>query len=217
MSEQFQYSDDTSDFVLIKDIIPDVILDIRYYSENNFMGEQIDGYEEPTALLTKEAAEALKTAADEFRKNGLLIKVFDGYRPQKAVSHFMRWAADPDDIRNKAGYYPDLDKHVLIPQGFIAEQSGHTRGSTIDMTLCDAETGTELDMGGQFDFFGELSHPDYKGITEQQYANRQYLRKVMTRHGFRPLNEEWWHFTLADEPYPDTYFTFPVSTKSLRS
>ena len=217
MSEQFRYSDDTSDFVLIKDIIPDVILDIRYFSENNFIGRRIDGYEEPAALLTREAAEALKQAADEFRKNGLLIKVFDGYRPQKAVSHFMRWAADPDDVRNQADYYPDLDKRVLIPQGFIAEHSGHTRGSTIDMTLCHAETGAELDMGGPFDFFGELSHPDYKGITEQQYANRQYLREVMMRHGFRPLEEEWWHFTLAEEPFPDTYFTFPVSTALFQS
>jgi D-alanyl-D-alanine dipeptidase len=216
MAEQLRYSDDASGFVRVKDIIPDVILDIRYDTDNNFMGRRIDGYEEPEALLTREAAEALKQAADEFRNDGLLIRVYDAYRPQKAVSHFMRWAADPDDACNKADYYPDLDKQVLIPLGFIAEHSGHTRGSTIDMTLCDAETGIELDMGGPFDFFGELSHPDYKGVAEQQYQNGQYLRNVMMRHGFLPLAEEWWHFSLKDEPYPDTYFTFPVSTRSLQ-
>ena len=208
-------SEDSSDFVSLGDVIPDVVLDIRYHGTYNFVGARIDGYEEPLALLTKEAASALKDASEELSEKGYRLKIFDAYRPQMAVDHFMRWAKDADDVKMKKYFYPDLDKAVLIPQGYIAEHSGHSRGSTVDLTLVDRRTGEDLDMGGAFDYFGELSHSDYRGITGRQYSNRMLLRDAMTRHGFKPLAEEWWHFTLKNEPYPDTYFTFPVSGEAL--
>ena len=209
-------SDDASDFVLVTDVVPDVILEIRYYSTYNFVGDRIDGYEEPLAFLTKEAAAALKEVSDELVAKGYRLKIYDAYRPQKAVTHFMNWALDPDDARMKEYFYPELEKDVLFPQGYIAEHSGHSRGSTVDLTLFDMATEKEADMGGTFDYFGRLSHPDYKDITDEQYANRMILREAMMAHGFKPLVEEWWHFTLKDEPYPDTYFEFPVSAEYLR-
>ncbi len=211
MTEQkIRFSDDASDFVLISAYIPDVLLDIRYYSSFNFIGERIDGYEAPVAVLRKEAAVRLKEVSGEMKEKGYRLKIFDAYRPQKAVDHFMRWAADPSDIRMKEYFYPEIDKKDIIPMGYVAEHSGHSRGSTVDLTLFDMRTQQDLDMGGTFDYFGELSHPDYKGVTEEQYENRMLLKDVMLRHGFRGLDEEWWHFTLKDEPCPDTYFTFPV-------
>lgn len=209
-------SDDASDFVLLSDAVPDAILEIRYYSTYNFVGARIDGYEEPVALLTKEAAAALKEVSDDVIAQGYRLKIYDAYRPQKAVDHFVRWAEDTADVKMKEYFYPDLEKDVLFPLGYIAEHSGHSRGSTVDLTLFDMTTEKEADMGGTFDFFGELSHPDYKDITEEQYANRMILREAMLRHGFKPLDEEWWHFTLENEPYPDTYFTFPVCRASVQ-
>lgn len=205
-----RFSDDASGFVSIAEAVPDVLLDIRYYSTFNFIGERIDGYEEPVALITREAAEALKAAAAECLGKGYRLKIFDAYRPQKAVDHFMRWAADPGDVRMKKYFYPGLDKKVLIPRGYIAEHSGHSRGSTVDLTLFDMMSQQDADMGGTFDFFGEESHPDYAGVSDAQYANRVLLRQAMVKHGFKTITTEWWHFTLEDEPWPDTYFTFPV-------
>ena len=198
------------DFVSLAEAVPDVIQEIRYYSTYNFVGDRIDGYERPQALITRKAAQALKAASEECVRRGYRLKIYDAYRPQRAVSHFMRWAKDRNDTRMKAPFYPNLDKSVLFAQGYIAEKSGHSRGSTVDLTLFDVKTGKELDMGGTFDWFGEESHPDYKGVTKEQFANRMLLREIMLAHGFRPIAEEWWHFTLADEPYPDTYFDFPV-------
>ena len=163
--DDVRLSDDASDFVVLTDVVPDAILEIRYFSTYNFVGDRIDGYHQPTALLTKEAALALKAVSDDVIKKGYRLKIFDAYRPQMAVSHFVRWAKD---------------------------------------------------MGGTFDYFGQLSHPDYKKITKKQYKNRMILREAMLAHGFKPLVEEWWHFTLKDEPYPDTYFTFPVSEASVK-
>ena len=207
---------DSSDFVLLSEAVPDAILEIRYYSTYNFVGDRIDGYEEPTALLTKEAATALKEVSDDLVAKGYRLKIFDAYRPQKAVTNFMNWAKDIDDTRMKEYFYPELDKSVLFDQGYIAEKSGHSRGSTVDLTLFDMKTEKEVDMGGTFDYFGELSHPDYTNITEEQYKNRMILREAMLAHGFKPLDEEWWHFTLKDEPFPDTYFTFPVNSDSVK-
>lgn len=204
------FSDNSEGFVSIGEVIPDVILEIRYYSTFNFIGDRIEGYEQPAALLTREAAARLKEVSDEMAGKGFRLRVFDAYRPQKAVDHFMRWAGDLSDIRMKPFFYPDIDKKDIIPGCYVAEHSGHTRGSTVDLTLFDMHTQKDLDMGGPFDFFGELSHPDYTGITQQQYANRMLLRGAMLRHGFQPLATEWWHFTLENEPYADTYFTFPV-------
>ncbi|HAS20880.1 MAG TPA: peptidase M15 [Lachnospiraceae bacterium] len=208
-------SDDASDFVLLSEAVPDAILEIRYYSTYNFVGDRIDGYEEPVAILTEEAATALKEVSDDLVSQGYRLKIYDAYRPQMAVDNFMEWALDEEDVRMKQYFYPELDKDVLFPQGYIAEHSGHSRGSTVDLTLFDMETEKEVDMGGTFDYFGELSHPDYTDITEEQYENRMILREAMMRHGFKPLEEEWWHFTLAEEPYPDTYFTFPVNSTSI--
>ena len=208
-------SGDASDFVLLSEAVPDAILEIRYYSTYNFIGDRIDGYEEPLAILTKEAAAALKEVSDELVSMGYRLKIFDAYRPQRAVTNFMNWALDLDDARMKEYFYPELEKDVLFPQGYIAEHSGHSRGSTLDLTLFDMKTEREVDMGGTFDYFGELSHPDYTDITEEQYAMRMLLREVMVKHGFKPLAEEWWHFTLENEPFPDTYFTFPINSDSV--
>ncbi len=208
------FSDDPRGFVSVGQAVPDVMLEIRYYSTYNFIGDRIDGYEQPVALLTREAAARLKEASEEMAARGYRLKVYDAYRPQKAVDHFMRWAEDFQDIRMKPYFYPNLEKSDLIPGGYIARHSGHSRGSTVDLTLFDTRTGAEADMGGPFDWFGELSHPDYRGITEEQYANRMFLRGAMLKHGFRPIESEWWHFTLENEPYPDTYFTFPVSERN---
>ena len=206
---------DASGFVSVTDVIPDAILDIRYYSEYNFIGDRVRGYEEPVALLSKEAAAALREASDILRKKGYRIKIFDAYRPQTAVDHFVEWAEDIGDTRMKKDFYPDLDKSVLFDYGYIARYSGHSRGCTVDMTLFDMNTGKDADMGGPFDYFGELSHPDYTGVTEQQYNNRMILRDTMQSCGFSPCGTEWWDFRLIDEPYPDTYFSFPVSIASL--
>lgn len=203
---------DPTGFVVLGEFIPDIIQEIRYYSTYNFVGDRIDGYEQPCALMTLEAAQALKAVSDDVMKMGYRLKVYDAYRPQMAVDHFVRWAKDLDDKRMKKYFYPKVDKTRLFADGYIAAKSGHTRGSTIDLTLFDMKTGKEVDMGGTFDHFGIESHPDYKGnLTKAQLKNRKILRDAMLRHGFKPLDTEWWHFTLKDEPYPDTYFTFPVT------
>ena len=220
---------DSSQFVNITDVVPDAILEIRYYGTYNFVGTRIDGYQQPTALLTKQAAEALKAVSDDVKAQGYRLKIYDAYRPQMGVDHFVRWAADIPDTLMKPYFYPDLDKSVLFDQEYIMEKSGHTRGSTVDLTLFDMATEKEVDMGGTFDWFGLESHPDFCGnpdtgeytgdysasptgrsITAEQFANRMILRQAMLRHGFKALDSEWWHFTLRDEPYPETYFTFPV-------
>ena len=201
---------DRSDFVEVTEVIPDAILEIRYYSTYNFVGARIDGYERPIALLTKPAADSLKRAADELKAAGYRIKIWDTYRPQRAVNHFIRWAEDLSDTTMKAVFYPMVDKSLLFEQQYILARSGHSRGSTVDLTLLNTMTGKELDMGSPFDWFGDESHPDYAAITAEQKANRLILREAMLRHGFLPIDSEWWHFTLANEPYPDTYFDFPV-------
>lgn len=216
--------------VILTDAVPDVILEIRYYSTYNFVGTRIDGYEQPVALVTNETALALKEVSDELIAQGYRLKIYDAYRPQVAVDHFIRWAEDISDTLMKPYFYPDLDKSVLFEQEYIMAMSGHTRGSTVDLTLFDMVTEKEVDMGGTFDWFGPESHPDFCGnpetgqytgdnsksptgrsITEEQFQNRMKLRRAMLRHGFKPLDSEWWHFTLKDEPYPETYFTHPVN------
>lgn len=202
--------DDPSGFVVLTDVVPDVILEIRYFSSFNFVGTRVDGYEQPVALMTREAAQALKAVSDEAMSLGYRLKIWDTYRPQMAVDHFCRWGENVTDTLTKRYFYPYLDKDVVFDQGYIARRSGHSRGSVVDLTLVDMKTGRDIDMGYGFDWFGGESHPDYRGITEEQYANRMLLRGLMLKHGFLPIEEEWWHFILKDEPYPDTYFTFPV-------
>ena len=205
-----------SGFVLLSDYVPGIIQEIRYYSTYNFIGDRIDGYEEPCALITKGAALALKSVSNEMMVLGYRLKVFDAYRPVCAVKHFMLWGIEDQDIRMKPYFYPDQQKQELFEKGYIAKKSSHSRGSTVDLTLLDMATGKELDMGSPFDLFSEKSHPDYRGITEEQYRNRMTLRNAMLRNGFLPIDCEWWHFTLENEPYPDTYFEFPVSSAYLK-
>ena len=207
---------DPSGFVLLADYVPAILQEIRYYSTFNFIGDRIDGYEEPCALLTKEAARALKGVSGELLVQGYRLKVFDAYRPVSAVKHFVLWGIEDQDVRMKPWFYPELDKNALFAEGYIAKRSSHSRGSTVDLTLLDMKTGQELDMGSPFDLFSEISHPDYRGVTAQQYDNRMLLREAMVRNGFVPLDCEWWHFTLANEPYPDSCFEFPVSSDYLR-
>ncbi len=205
-----------SGFVLLADQVPQIVQEIRYYSTYNFIGERIDGYEEPCALLTKEAARALKSVASEMLVQGYRLKVFDAYRPTCAVKHFVLWGIEDQDVRMKPYFYPDLEKQELFAKGYIAKLSSHSRGSAVDLTLLDMRSGKELDMGSPFDLFSEVSHPDSAAVTEEQHENRILLQRVMVRNGFLPIDCEWWHFSLRDEPYPDTYFAFPVSSEYLR-
>ena len=202
---------DNSDFVLLADFVPHIVQEIRYYSTYNFVGERIDGYESPCALLTKEAARALKEVSSEMAVQGYRLKVFDAYRPVRAVKQFIFWALEDTDIRMKPYFYPEIEKQDLFKLGYISKKASHSRGSTVDLTLLDMQTGKEVDMGSPFDLFSEKSHPDYRGITQQQYDNRMILQRAMVRGGFMPLDCEWWHFTLSNEPFPDTYFDFPVA------
>ena len=213
-------------FVSITDVVPDAILEIRYFSTYNFVGARIDGYLAPVALFTREAADSLRAVSDDLKRMGYRLKIFDAYRPQCAVDHFARWAADVADTTMRQSFYPEVDKRNLFKLGYIAHKSGHTRGSTVDLTLFDVATGKEVDMGAPFDWFGGESSPGFCGnahtakydagakaarkITAEQFANRMILRQAMVRHGFKTLETEWWHFTLRNEPFPDTYFTFPI-------
>ena len=207
---------DTSGFVLLSDYVPSIIQEIRYYSTYNFIGDRIDGYEQPCAIITKEAARALKAVSNEMNVKGYRLKVFDAYRPAIAVKHFVLWGIEDLDQRMRPFFYPDLEKQSLFELGYIASKSSHSRGSTVDLTLLDMSTGKEVDMGSPFDFFSEVSHPDYRGITDEQYENRMTLQNVMVKHGFEPIDCEWWHFTLKNEPYPSTYFEFPVTAELLK-
>ena len=221
-------TDDTSQFVTLTDVVPDAIMEIRYYGTYNFVGTRIDGYEEPTALLTKQAADSLRAVSDDVIKLGYRLKIYDAYRPQKGVDHFVRWAANIPDTLMKRYFYPDLDKSVLFEQEYIYEKSGHTRGSTVDLTLFDMNTEKEVDMGGTFDWFGPESHPDFCGnpetgkytgdnskspvgrsITPEQFANRMILRAAMLRHGYKPLHPQ-------GRAFPRHIFHFPCKATEKR-
>jgi len=198
-----------SAFVDVASVVPGLIVEMRYLGSNNFIGRPIDGYEKPVCYLTRPAAEALAQVARDLAPRGLVLKAFDCYRPVRAVQHFVRWAKNLADVARKADFYPEVDKRNLFRDGYIASRSGHSRGSTIDLTL--AETGgKELDMGTPYDFFSPRSWPSDKSVSAAAQANRALLAEAMRRRGFIPYNKEWWHFTLRNEPYPDTHFDFPV-------
>ena len=201
---------DRSGFVNSAETVPGLAVDMRYFGEENFVGRRIAGYEAPVCLLTREAAEALGKVQARLAAFGLGLKVFDCYRPTRAVADFAAWARDPSDQKRKTQQYPDVDKSRLFELGYIAERSGHSRGSTVDLTLVDLQSGAELDMGAGYDLFDTLSWPSDPRPAVAARANRMLLQQVMTEAGFRPLKEEWWHFTLNGEPYPETYFDFPV-------
>ncbi len=198
-----------TDFVCLCDAIPDLIIDPRYYRDFNFVGERIDGYEEECLLFSRKGANALAICNERAHYLGYRMKIYDAYRPMRAVAHFLRWMHD-DSVKTKEHFYPDIDKSEIVSAGYISPRSAHARGSAIDLTLVDMASGEDLDMGGEFDFFGERSHLDYVGLTEQQRKNRHILREIMQDGGFRGISCEWWHFILKDEPFADVYFDFAV-------
>jgi D-alanyl-D-alanine dipeptidase len=197
-------------FGYVQEVIPSIVVEARYATDRNFTGRKVPGYTSSRIMLTHEALAALANVQAELKPQGLGLKVYDGYRPQRAVDSFVAWCADEGDTLTKRIYYPDLAKKDIIPNGYIWVKSGHTRGSTVDLTLVELATKAELDMGTPWDFFGPQSWTTYNGITAAQKANRKLLADVMKKHGFKPVLEEWWHFTLINEPYPDTYFDFVV-------
>lgn len=197
-------------FVDVASVVPGLVVDMRYHGEENFVGRPIAGYEAPVCMLTKEAAGALARVQADLRRGNLGLKVFDCYRPKRSVADFAAWARDPSDEKRKRDYYPNVDKSKLFELGYIAEQSGHSRGSTVDVTLVRLDTKAELDMGSGYDLFDTKSWPSDTTVGVQARVNRTALQVAMTGKGFRPLKEEWWHFTLNDEPYPETYFDFVV-------
>ena len=196
-------------FVYIDEVINDVDIDIRYSNDNNFIGKKINGYNQSAAIGTKELALALQEIQNDLKHFGYGVKIFDAYRPQKAVNHFSRWSTN-DDVLMKDLFYPNIEKRDLFKEGYIASRSGHSRGSTIDLTIINLKTKEELDMGTSYDFFGIESSYDYSGLTYEQNSNRLLLYSVMKKYGFKSLKSEWWHFTLENEPFPDTYFNFNV-------
>ncbi|MEV7091718.1 M15 family metallopeptidase [Amycolatopsis sp. NPDC051045] len=222
-------------FVALSDVAPSILQDIRYDTRHNFVGRRIDGYRRPLCILTRQAAEGLRDAQAQLRRQGYTLKVYDCYRPQRAVDHFVRWAKDLADEKMKAEFYPNVAKDRLFADGYIAEKSGHSRGSTMDLTLvripppfqrpyvpgeplkpCFAPRDQRfpdntVDMGTGYDCFDPLAHTDNPAITGSARQHRDLLRSTMSAAGFRNLPEEWWHYTLDDEPFPDTYFDFPVS------
>lgn len=197
-------------FVYLDEAIPSARFDIRYYGEYNFVGTQIDGYVAPYAIGSVPMAEALRAVSEELTALGYRLLIYDAYRPQKAVQHFIRWSNDSDDTAMKNDFYPNENKRNLFQHGYLARKSGHSRGSTIDLTLIDADTGEMVDMGSPYDMLDEISHFDSINITEAQASNRKLLKTAMERHGFQAYRKEWWHFTLKREPYPHTYFDFDV-------
>lgn len=220
-------------FVEIREVIPDIILDLRYITNHNFLGVPVDGYKSEKCYLTKAAADSLLKVQTELKRFGFSLKIYDAYRPQKAVDHFVRWAKDIEDTVTKKEFYPSVDKRRLFIDGYIAEKSGHSRGSTIDLTIvplplpsqpefdfnnqCECYKSTDerfkdnsIDMGTGFDCFNELSHTQNPALQPEQRANRLLLVSLMEKYGFKNLAEEWWHFTLKNEPFPSTYFDFDI-------
>jgi D-alanyl-D-alanine dipeptidase len=199
-----------ADFVDASIVVPRLVVEMRYAGPNNFVGVPIDGYDKPVCLLTQPAAAALAQVARDLEPRGLVLKVFDCYRPVRAVAHFVRWARNTSDIARKSEFYPHVDKRNLFREGYIASRSGHSRGSTVDLTLARSVDGKELDMGTPYDFFSPRSWPSNKQVSTEAQANRALLAQAMQRRGFTAYNKEWWHFTLRHEPFPASAFDFPV-------
>jgi len=197
-------------FVYVDEFIDDCIVDAKYAGTENFLGRPAAGYHAPLVVVTREVADRLVTAAAALRGQGYVLKIFDAFRPQRAVDDFVRWAEDPEDCRRRMVHYPNEEKRDLFPKGYIAKRSGHTRGCSVDLTLVDRNTWQELDMGSIFDFMDLRSHHGALGLSPLQEANRLILMDAMCANGFRLYQEEWWHYIAFPEPYPDTYFDFPI-------
>lgn len=199
-------------FVDVTQAVPTIIVEPRYAGHDNFTGSPITGYNAAKVIVSKQVAEALSKVQQELNSTNLSLKIYDGYRPQRAVDHFMGWINNPSDQKAKDQYYPNIKKSELVALGYIAEKSGHSRGGSVDVSLVrrNGNEALDLDMGSSWDLFDPISHANAKDISAQALQNRQLLREIMIRHGFKPYSEEWWHFTLEPEPYPDTYFDFPI-------
>jgi zinc D-Ala-D-Ala dipeptidase len=200
-------------FVDAATVVEGLVVDMRYFGDDNFVGARIDGYEAARCLLTRQAAAGLGRVQQDLASQGFALKVFDCYRPTRAVAHFVRWARDVKDVKRKADFYPDVDKRDLFRLGYISNRSGHSRGSTVDLSmvrLAPGQAPVEVDMGTRFDFFGVQSWPSSKAVSAEAQANRKILATAMRRGGFYPYDREWWHFTLRGEPYRDSYFNFVV-------
>jgi len=197
-------------FVYVTDEIPTIALEMRYFGTNNFLGAKVDGYKAEKCILSKAATLSLKKVQAELYKKGLGIKIYDAYRPQRAVDHFRRWARNLKDTLTKQQFYPNVAKKDLFKLEYIATKSRHSSGSTVDITIIDLKTKKELDMGSSYDFFGKISWVNYKGLTPKQLENRQLLQSTMLQNGFRNYPQEWWHFTLRGEPFKNQYFDFPI-------
>ena len=197
-------------FVYVTDEIPTIALEMRYFGTNNFVGAKVDGYEAEKCILSKEATLALKKVQEELHKKGLGIKIYDAYRPKRAVDHFRKWARNLKDTLTKRQFYPDVAKKDLFKLEYIATKSRHSSGSTVDITIIDLKTEKELDMGSSYDFFGEISWVNYQELTKKQLENRQLLQSMMLQNGFRNYPQEWWHFTLRGEPFKNQYFDFLI-------
>ncbi len=220
-------------FIYLDDFMPSIVIDLRYSSNYNFIGDNIDGYKNNKCIVTKDMAEALKKVQNELQAMGLGLKVYDAYRPQMSVDHFLRWASDESDTLTKTEFYPTLTKKELLDKGYIATKSSHTRGSAIDLTIVSfplskqkpfkienqwecsegnsaSQQDNSLDMGSGYDCFHEISHTGSMIITSQQRANRLLLKSLMEKQGFKNYYKEWWHYNFIDEPFPETYFNFSV-------
>jgi len=197
-------------FVYVDDVIPDIQIELRYCLNNNFIGQPVEGYNAEVCILSEQATLALKKVQDELKKQNLSLKIYDAYRPQRAVNHFSKWAKNVNDTLMKQQFYPEVDKRNLFKEGYIASRSRHSSGSTLDLTIVDLKTGKEFDMGTPYDYFGKASWLINDNLTEDQKSNRMLLHNVMIKHGFRHYPQEWWHFTLRGEPFKDQYFDFPV-------
>lgn len=199
-----------SGFVYLDEVDRSIATEARYATANNFVGRPVDGYELERIILTRRAAEALRRVQSDLARQGYGLKVFDAYRPQRAVNHFVRWTRDSGDTKTKNEYYPEIRKSLLLRRGYIAGRSGHSRGSTVDLTLVVLDSGDEVDMGTPFDFFGTESAHSSRAVTPGHQANRRLLREAMSKRGFDSYHREWWHYTLRNEPFPGQYFDFPV-------
>ena len=205
------------DFVFVDELVSGIRWDAKYATWDNFTGKPVDGYEANRIVGTNAMCTALGRARDKAASLGFGLLLWDGYRPQRAVDRFLRWAREPEDGRTKLRHYPNIDRAEMFAQGYVAARSGHTRGSTVDLTLYRLATGELARMGGEFDLMDAVSHHGARGLAEAEARNRRRLRALMEACGFRAYESEWWHYTLADEPYPDTYFDFPIAPAAERS
>ena len=205
------FSQSSDSFIDIKEYIPSIIIDLKYATDDNFTGRVVKGYESPKCLLTYEAARRLKIIQTILNNSGYSLKIYDAYRPQRSVNHFINWSKNQSDTLKKSYFYPNILKSNLFDLGYIATNSSHSRGSTVDITLVEISSGREIDMGSAYDFFGLESSHDYENISITQKNNRKLLFDVMTKNGFSSYPKEWWHYTLIDEPFPTTYFDFIIN------